>query len=67
MDIYMPDIKFGDDKAGEKYLGVRDYFTTARKAVKEMHRQVGDMEVYSRGIAIRGLLVRHLVLPKNLA
>lgn len=67
VDIYMPDIKFGDDKAGEKYLGVRDYFTTARKAVKEMHRQVGDMEVNSRGIAIRGLLVRHLVLPENLA
>lgn len=67
VDIYMPDIKFGDDEAGEKYLGVKDYFATARLAVKEMHRQVGDLSVDSRGIAYRGLLVRHLVLPENLA
>jgi len=67
VDIYMPDIKFGNDAAGEKYLGVKDYFTTARMAVKEMHRQVGDLEVDSGGIAFRGLLVRHLVLPANVA
>jgi len=67
VDIYMPDIKFGEDSAGEKYLGVKDYFTTASRAVKEMHRQVGDLEVDERGIARRGLLVRHLVLPGNLA
>ncbi|MFZ5646720.1 MAG: radical SAM protein [Bacillota bacterium] len=67
VDIYMPDIKFGDDTSGEKYLGVKDYFTTARQAVKEMHRQVGDLAVDTRGIAYRGLLVRHLVLPNNLA
>lgn len=67
VDIYMPDIKFGDDAAAEKYLGVKDYFTTAREAVREMHRQVGDLKTDSRGIAVKGLLVRHLVLPKNLA
>lgn len=67
VDIYMPDIKFGEDAAGEKYLGVKDYFSTARLAVREMHRQVGDMEVDDKGIARRGLLVRHLVLPDNLA
>lgn len=67
VDIYMPDIKFGEDAAGEKYLGVRDYFTVACRAVKEMHRQAGDLEVDSRDIAHRGLLVRHLVLPANLA
>ena len=67
VDIYMPDIKFGDDAAGEKYLGVKDYFTAARKAVREMHRQVGDLITDSRGIAVKGLLVRHLVLPGNLA
>ncbi len=67
VDIYMPDIKFGEDSAGEKYLGVKDYFTVASRAVKEMYRQVGDMEVDARGISRRGLLVRHLVLPGNLA
>lgn len=67
VDIYMPDIKFGNDAAGEKYLGVKDYFTIASKAVKEMHRQVGDLEVDSGGVAFRGLLVRHLVLPENIA
>ncbi len=67
VDIYMPDIKFGDDCAGEKYLGVKNYFTSAKLAVREMHRQVGDLEIDGRGVAIRGLLVRHLVLPGNLA
>lgn len=67
VDIYMPDLKFGDDAAGEKYLGVKDYFTAAREAVREMHRQVGDLKTNSRGIAVKGLLVRHLVLPGNLA
>lgn len=67
VDIYMPDIKFGDDAAGEKYLGVKDYFSAAKLAVREMYSQVGDLEVDDRGIARRGLLVRHLVLPDNLA
>jgi putative pyruvate formate lyase activating enzyme len=67
VDIYMPDIKFGDDTAGAKYTGVKDYFTAARQAVKEMYRQVGDLVVDNRGIARRGLLVRHLVLPNNIA
>lgn len=67
VDIYMPDIKFsGRDSAG-KYAGVPDYFDVVRAAVKEMHRQVGDLEVDERGIARRGLLVRHLVLPGDLA
>lgn len=67
VDIYMPDIKFGDDAAGEKYLGVKEYFTTARKALKEMYRQVGNLAVDANGVAVRGLLIRHLVLPDDLA
>ncbi|MFZ5643560.1 MAG: radical SAM protein [Bacillota bacterium] len=67
VDIYMPDIKFGDDSAGEKYLGVKEYFTTAQRVVREMHRQVGDLVLDTQGIAIKGLLVRHLVMPGNLA
>lgn len=67
VDIYMPDFKFGSDEAGKKYLGVPNYFSAARLAIKEMHRQVGDLQVDAKGVARRGLLVRHLVMPNNLA
>jgi len=67
VDIYMPDIKFADDDAGRKYSGAAGYFTVVKKAVKKMHAQVGDLALDGRGIACRGLLVRHLVLPNNLA
>lgn len=67
VDIYMPDIKFGDDEAGRKYAGAAGYFSVAKQAVKKMHGQVGDLVLDERGIAVRGLLVRHLVLPGNLA
>ncbi|NLI12781.1 radical SAM protein [Pelotomaculum propionicicum] len=67
VDIYMPDIKFGDDDAGRKYAGAAGYFTVAKKAVKLMHGQVGDLVVDGKGIAVRGLLVRHLVLPGDLS
>ncbi|RKO66019.1 radical SAM protein [Desulfofundulus salinus] len=67
VDIYMPDIKFGDDGIGERYTRAANYFTVAKQAVKEMHRQVGDLVVDERGMAVRGLLVRHLVMPGDLA
>ncbi|MCL5056456.1 MAG: hypothetical protein M1130_00360 [Actinobacteria bacterium] len=67
VDIYMPDIKFGSDEAGKKFTGVPDYFSAARRAVKEMYRQVGDLLVDNNNVARRGLLVRHLVMPNNLA
>lgn len=67
VDIYMPDIKFGADEPGAKYSRAPRYFTVARAAVKEMHRQVGDLQIDERGVATRGLLVRHLVMPDNLA
>lgn len=67
VDIYMPDIKFGDDDAGMKYTGAAGYFTAARRAVKKMHEQVGDLALDEKGLAARGLLVRHLVLPGELA
>jgi len=66
VDIYMPDIKYGDSTIAERYSGVTDYFETAKKAVKEMHRQVGDL-VTVDGIAVRGLIVRHLILPNGLS
>ena len=66
IDIYLPDMKFADSEVARKYLGVRDYAEVNRQVVKEMHRQVGDL-VLDAGIARCGLLVRHLVLPENLA
>jgi putative pyruvate formate lyase activating enzyme len=67
VDIYMPDIKYGEDEPANRYSNIPDYFRRSREAVKEMHRQVGDLKVDDRGIAFRGLLIRHLVLPNNLA
>ncbi len=67
VDIYMPDIKYGDAEHAEKYSNAPDYFEVCKEAVKEMHRQVGDLIVDNRGIAVRGLLIRHLVLPNGLA
>ncbi len=63
VDIYMPDIKFWHDATAARYTGVSDYATVARRAVREMQRQVGDLELDRNGIAVRGLLVRHLVMP----
>jgi putative pyruvate formate lyase activating enzyme len=67
VDIYMPDFKYGSDQAGERLSGVREYARWCREALKEMHRQVGDLQVNGRGVATGGLLVRHLVLPRGLA
>jgi len=66
-DIYMPDVKYGDADTGRRLSGVADYPQRAREAVGEMHRQVGDLRLDERGVAVRGLLVRHLVLPERLA
>jgi putative pyruvate formate lyase activating enzyme len=66
-DIYMPDFKFWDSKVAEKFCDAPDYPEIARKALKEMHRQVGDLVVNEEEIAQKGLLIRHLVLPEGLA
>jgi putative pyruvate formate lyase activating enzyme len=67
VDIYMPDMKYGESEPAKRYSNTPDYFERSREAVKEMHRQVGDLKVDERGVAYRGLLIRHLVLPNNLA
>jgi putative pyruvate formate lyase activating enzyme len=67
VDIYMPDMKYSDERNAEKLSGVENYPSINRAAVKEMHRQVGDLQINEDGIAQRGLLVRHLVLPYGLA
>jgi putative pyruvate formate lyase activating enzyme len=65
-DIYMPDAKYGDDAVALALSDAPDYTKYNRESLKEMHRQVGDL-VIENGIAKRGLLIRHLVLPENLA
>ncbi len=67
VDIYMPDIKYGDEKKAKKYSGIPNYPEVAKQAVKEMHRQVGNLITDDQGIAQKGLLIRHLVLPNGLS
>lgn len=66
VDIYMPDAKYGSDEMAVRYSSAPGYVEVMKAAIREMHRQVGDL-VIENGIAVRGLLVRHLVLPNNLA
>jgi putative pyruvate formate lyase activating enzyme len=67
VDIYMPDMKYADAGVARRYSKIRDYPAANQAAVKEMHRQAGDLTMDERGVAQRGLLVRHLVLPDGLA
>lgn len=68
VDIYLPDFKWMDGAAPEQYCaGAKDYPERAAEAILEMHRQVGGLVVDERGAALRGLIVRHLVMPGNLA
>ncbi|MBI4834574.1 MAG: radical SAM protein [Planctomycetes bacterium] len=67
VDIYLPDIKHSDEESAKLCSGVSDYVKHNRPALKEMYRQVGNLTVDENGIAIRGLIIRHLVLPERLA
>jgi putative pyruvate formate lyase activating enzyme len=67
VDIFKADMKYGETEPARKYSNAPDYFERCKEAVREMYRQVGDLKVDNRGIAHKGLLIRHLVLPNNLA
>jgi putative pyruvate formate lyase activating enzyme len=67
VDIYMPDFKFWDPGHARRYAKASDYPDTARRAIKEMHRQVGPLVTDEHGIAVRGVLLRHLVMPGGVA
>jgi putative pyruvate formate lyase activating enzyme len=67
IDIYMPDFKFWDSNIANETCNAPDYPDIARRSVTEMYRQVGDLEVNTTGIAERGLLIRHLVMPEGVA
>jgi putative pyruvate formate lyase activating enzyme len=67
IDIYMPDMKYGDTEIARTHSKVRNYVEVNQTAVKAMHRQVGDLVLDQQGLAQHGLLIRHLVLPGDLA
>ena len=67
IDIYMPDMKYSDTDSARRYSGISDYPQHNRAAILEMHRQVGNLVIDQDGVASRGLLVRHLVLPNDLS
>lgn len=67
IDVYMPDFKYADSRTARRFSKIEGYAEHAKAALKEMHRQVGDLVLDERRIAVRGLLVRHLVLPENVA
>ena len=67
VDIYMPDFKVWDDGLSLRYLKAKDYPAAARQIVREMHRQVGPLKLDEKGLAKRGLLVRHLIMPGHTA
>lgn len=67
IDIYMPDMKYGNSSIGHKYSKIPHYAEVNQVAVREMYRQVGDLQVDKDELAFRGLLVRHLILPNSLA
>jgi putative pyruvate formate lyase activating enzyme len=67
VDVYMPDFKYWDSEMARKYSRAPDYPAVARRAIKEMHRQVGNLIVEESGLARHGLLIRHLVMPEDVA
>jgi putative pyruvate formate lyase activating enzyme len=67
IDIYLPDLRYADNKTGKKYSGVSDYVEHSHAAIKEMYRQVGKLVMDDEGVARQGLIVRHLILPDRLA
>ena len=66
VDVYMPDAKYGRDDIALQLSGIPAYTPVMRDALREMHRQVGDL-ICNEGLAVKGLIIRHLVLPDNLA
>ncbi len=67
VDIYMPDVKFGDIEKAKHLTTAHNYFENIKPVLKEMYRQVGDLELDDKGIGVKGLLVRHLVMPEDSA
>ncbi|MFZ3065720.1 MAG: radical SAM protein [Nitrospirota bacterium] len=67
IDIYLPDIKYSDDNEAKEYSKAKDYVRHSKQAIMEMKRQVGNLVLDNNGIAVRGIIIRHLVLPNEIA
>jgi len=67
ISVYLPDLRYASDRWARKFSHARNYVTHARAAIKEMYRQVGELVVDESGVAQRGLIVRHLILPNRIA
>jgi len=67
IDIYLPDLKYGNNEFAKTYSKIDNYFDKAKEALKEMYRQVGDKLIYEDDVVIRGMIIRHLVLPNDIA
>ncbi len=67
IDIYLPDLRYSSDRWAMKYSAAPMYVKNARAAIKEMNRQVGDLILDDDGMALKGMIVRHLILPNNIA
>jgi putative pyruvate formate lyase activating enzyme len=67
VDLYMPDAKYLDGEYSKRFSNAQDYPEVIKKVLKEMHRQVGDLSINSKGIAERGVLIRHLVMPNGVS
>ncbi len=67
VDVYLPDLKYASNRLALKYSDAEDYVETARAAILKMHSQVGDLVVDDRGAAVRGLILRHLILPGDVS
>ena len=66
IDIYLPDIKYSDDNEAKEYSKAKDYVRHSKQAIMEMKRQVGNLVLDNNGIAVKGLIIRHLVLPNDI-
>jgi putative pyruvate formate lyase activating enzyme len=66
VDIYVPDYKYGLDDLAFRYSGIKNYVEKANSSIKEMYRQVGNLEISKDGVAQKGIIIRHLILPNNL-
>jgi putative pyruvate formate lyase activating enzyme len=67
VDVYLPDFKYGNSEYAKTYSLVDNYFEKTKEAIKEMHKQVGDELVYDGDVVVRGLIIRHLILPNDLS
>jgi putative pyruvate formate lyase activating enzyme len=66
IDIYLPDLKYGDDETGKKFSGAQNMYTHGKQVIKAMYNQVGPLQLDKTGLAVKGIAIRHLVIPGHM-